>query len=204
MLTLYYAKGTAALAPHIILEEVGADYDAVLIDFAKAEQRGAAFLAVNPKGRVPALVTDKGILTETAAILAYIAQTHPNAGIAPADPFEFGIAQAFNVYLAATMHVAHAHGGRAARWSDDEAAQQTMGAKVPENMAECVGLIASEYLQGPWVLGARYSICDAYLFTICRWLKTDGVDMADYPAVADHFAAIQARPAVKSVLALHT
>ncbi len=204
MLTLYYAKGTAALAPHIVLEEVGADYDAVLIDFAKAEQRGAVFLAVNPKARVPALVTDKGILTETAAILAYIAQIHPDAGIAPADPFEFGVAQAFNVYLAATMHIAHAHGPRAARWSDDEAAQLTMRAKVPENMAECVALIASEYLQGPWVLGERYSICDAYLFTICRWLKTDGVDMADYPTVADHFAAVQARPAVKSVLALHS
>ena len=82
MLTLYYAKGTAAMAPHIVLEEVGADYDTVALDFAKGEQRDARYLAINPKGRVPALITDKGIVTETPAILAYIAQTHRTAGIA--------------------------------------------------------------------------------------------------------------------------
>lgn len=204
MLTLYYAKGTAALAPHIVLEEVGADYDAVPVDFAKAEQREAAYLAVNPKGRVPALATERGILTETPAILAYVAQMFPDAGMAPADPFDFAVAQAFNLYLAATVHVAHAHGGRGYRWSDDPAAHASMKEKVAENMADCARLIVDEYLTGPWVLGDRYSMCDAYLFTICRWLKNDQVDMGDFPPLLDHYRRVGARPTVQSVLQHHT
>lgn len=204
MLTLYYSKGSVALAPHIALEEAGADYAAERLDFAKGEQQDQRYLAINPKGRVPALVTDQGVLTEAAAILAFIAQTYPAAGLAPTDPFEFAQAQAFNLYLAATVHVAHAHNSRPYRWADDSQAQENMRAKVGENIAECAGLIAQDYLKGPWVLGDRYSICDAYLFTVCRWFGADGVDLADFPAIDAHFAAMQARPAVARVLTLHS
>ena len=90
MLTLYYATNTCALASHIALEESGAAYDTRLVDFATAEQTKPDYLRINPKGRVPALVTDRGVLTETPAILAYIAQTHPAARLAPLDdPFAF-------------------------------------------------------------------------------------------------------------------
>ena len=71
MLKLYYARHTCALATHIVLQEAGADYSTVRIDFAKAEQRSSDYLAVNPKGRVPALVTDRGVVTETPAMLAF-------------------------------------------------------------------------------------------------------------------------------------
>ena len=70
-------KNSAAYAPHILLEDIGADYNAVRIDFMTSEQRSPAYLEVNPKGRVPSLVTEKGILTETPAILAYLAQRFP-------------------------------------------------------------------------------------------------------------------------------
>ena len=110
MLTLYYATNTCALASHIALEELGAAYDTRLVDFATAEQTKLDYLRINPKGRVPALVTDRGVLTETPAILAYIAQTHPAARLAPLDdPFAFAELQAFMSYLCATVHVAHAH-----------------------------------------------------------------------------------------------
>jgi glutathione S-transferase len=110
MLTLYYATNTCALASHIALEESGAAYDTRLVDFATAEQTKLDYLRINPKGRVPALVTDRGVLTETPAILAYIAQTHPAARLAPLDdPFAFAELQAFMSYLCATVHVAHAH-----------------------------------------------------------------------------------------------
>ena len=97
MLRFYFAANTCALAPHIVLEEVGADYTAERLDFAAGEQRGESYLKVNPKGRVPALVTDRGILTETPAILLYLAQCHPQAALAPLDDaFELARAQAFN------------------------------------------------------------------------------------------------------------
>jgi len=88
MLKLFYAPGTCALATHIALEEAGADYEAVMVDFGAQAQRSPEYLAVNPKGRVPALVTDSGTLTETPALLVYVAQRFPAAELAPRnDPF---------------------------------------------------------------------------------------------------------------------
>ena len=204
MLTLYYAPGTCALASHIALEQAGADYVAQRLDFANQQQRSAEYLRINPKGRVPALVTERGILTETPAILQYVAQRHPQAHLAPLDdPFELARMNAFNSYLCATVHVAHAHGRRGYRWSDDKAALATMTAKVPQNMAECFELIEREYFVGPWVLGERYSVSDPYLFTIASWLGGDSVDIARFPKVAAHSERMRADAVVSRVLAAH-
>lgn len=201
MMQLFWAPNTCALASHIALEEAGAQYQAVKLDFTRGDQRKPEYLKVNPKGRVPALVTDRGILTETPAILAWIAQTWPAAKLAPADVFEFAQAQAFNSYLCSTVHPAHAHGRRGARWSDDAAAQESMKRKVPQNMTDCYNLIENEYLKGPWVLGAAYSICDPYLYTISGWLESDQVDIAKFPKVHDHFKRMNQRGAVQRALA---
>jgi len=203
MTKLYWASGTCALASHIALEEAGAKYETVKLEFSQGDQRKPEYLKVNPKGRVPALITECGIITETPAILAWIAQTHPQAKLAPADPFEFAVAQAFNSYLCSTVHPAHAHRPRAARWSDDPAAQETMKAKVPQNMSDCFTLIENDMFKGPWVMGAAYSICDPYLYTISSWLASDKVDIAKFPKVHDHFKRMNDRPAVKAVLAAH-
>ncbi|QFT60886.1 Glutathione S-transferase GST-6.0 (plasmid) [Sulfitobacter sp. THAF37] len=203
MLTLYFAKGTAALPVHIALEEAGADYDLRQLDFSKNEQTEAAFLDVNPKGRVPALITEKGVLTEAAAILVYIGQTFDAAGLLPADPFELAQAQSFNMYLASTVHVAHAHKQRGARWADDPATIEAMKAKVTQNMTDCAELVETRYLKGPWVMGERYSICDPYLFLMARWLEVDGVDTAAFPGIRAHREMMEARPAVRAVLKYH-
>src|SRR6202047_2521160 len=114
MIKLYYAPHTCSLASHIALEEAGAEYSTGRIDFAANEQRTSEYLAINPKGRVPALVTDRGILTESPAMLAFIALSFPQARLAPFDdPFAFAQVQAFNSYLCSTVHVAHAHKGAA-------------------------------------------------------------------------------------------
>jgi glutathione S-transferase len=202
MLTLYYAPGTCALASHISLEEAGARYDAVRLDFGSGEQRQPAYLAINPKGRVPALVTDRGILTETPAILVFIAQSFPAARLAPLDdPFALAKVQAFNSYMCSTVHVAHAHGRRGSRWADDDAAIEAMKKKVPQTMAECFDMIEREMFEGPWVMGESYTVCDPYLFTIAGWLKGDGVDIARFPKVHDHYKRMQDRPAVQRALA---
>jgi glutathione S-transferase len=201
MLKLYYSPGSCALASHIALEEAGCAYTAERLDFKRNQQTSPEYLAINPKGRVPALVTDRGILTETPAILAFIAQSFPQAKLAPADPFAFAQAQAFNLYLCSTVHVAHAHKGRGHRWANDESSFADMKRKVPETMAACFALIERNLSTGPWVMGESFTICDPYLFTLAGWLEGDGVDIATLPKVADHHRRMKERPAVKKVLA---
>ena len=205
MLTLFYAHNTCSLASHIALEDSGAAFEAKRLNFAENEQRKPEYLKINPKSRVPALVTDQGILTETPAILAYIAQSFPKANLAPVnDPFRLGQIQAFNSYLSSTVHVAHAHRVRGYRWIDDGPAMETMKKKVPQKVGECFELIEREYFKGPWVTGADYTIADPYLFTIARWLEADGVDPKRFPKVLEHRNRMAERPAVKKVLARET
>jgi glutathione S-transferase len=202
VLKLYYAADTCSLATHIVLEEAGADYSTVRIDFAKAQQRSPGYLAVNPKGRVPALVTDRGTLTETPAMLVFVAQSFPAARLAPVDDaFAFAEVQAFNSYLCSTLHVAHAHRMRGHRWADDEAAIAAMQRKVPQSVSACYELIERDMLKGPWVMGERYTICDPYLFTLAQWLEQDGVDPNPIPRVVDHRRRMSERAAVRKAIA---
>ena len=203
MLTFFFAQHTCALASHIALEEAGATYEARRVDFRSAEQTKPEYLAINPKGRVPALATDRGVLTETPAILAYIAQTHPAIGLAPLDdPFAFAEMQAFTSYLCSTVHVAHAHRLRGHRWADDPAAHEAMKRKVPETVGACFALIEQKMFRGPWVMGDRCTVADPYLFTIANWLEGDGVDPTAFPRVLDHRRRMAERPAVKRALAM--
>ena len=199
---LYYAPHSCAVASHIALETAGANYEARRLDFRTSEQRSPAYLAVNPKGRVPALVTDRGVITETPAILAYIAQTHPHANLAPLiDPFQFAQVQSFNSYLCATVHVAHAHRIRGTRWADDDAAIASMKKKVSQNMTDCFSLIENEMFTGPFVFGKTYTISDIYLYTLSTWLEGDGVDIRLFPKIADFQIRLNDNPAILRVLA---
>lgn len=203
MLQLYLTPHTCALASHIALEEAGADYSLVKVDFAAGEQRSPDYLAINPKGRVPSLVTPRGVLTETPAMLAFIAQSYPQACLAPLDdPFAFAEVQAFNSYLCSTVHVAHAHRMRGSRWADDEATIEGMKRTVPRSVGAAFELIETRMFTGPWVMGETYTICDPYLFTLAQWLEADGVDPAALPRIADHRRRMAERPAVRRTLAL--
>lgn len=201
MLKLFYARNTCALASHIALEEAGAQYELARIDFKREEQRRPEYLKINPKGRVPALLTGRGVLTETPAILAYVAQAYPEAALAPLeDPFDFARVQAFNSYLCSTVHVAHAHRMRGERWADDPAAIESMKRKVPQSVGACFALIEREMLGGPWVMGERYTVCDPYLFTLAQWLDGDGVDLAGLPKIREHRERMARRPSVGKAL----
>jgi glutathione S-transferase len=201
MFKLYTAPGTCALASHIALEEAGADYTAERLDFKNSQQTTPQYLAINPKGRVPALVTDSGTLTETPAILVFVASSFPKAKLVPDDSFGFAQAQSFNSYLCSTVHVNHAHKGRGYRWAVDETSFADMKRKVPETMAASFALIEREMLKGPWVMGEQFTICDPYLYTISGWLEGDGVDLAALPKVVAHRKRMEERPAVQKVLA---
>jgi glutathione S-transferase len=204
MLTLYYAPHTISLATHIVLEEVGAEYSTVRIDFSKTQQRSPEYLKVNPKGRMPALVTDRGIITETPAMLVYVAQSFPAAGLAPTDdPFFFAQIQSINTWFCAHLHVAHAHRMRGYRWvdADDKHSLAAMQRKVPQTVGESFAMVEGELLKGPWVMGERYTICDPYLFTLAQWLEADGVDPKTIPRVIDHRQRMAERATVKKALA---
>jgi len=202
-LLYYYSPNSIALAAHIVLDEIGVDYTAVKVDFGQNEQQSDTFKAINPKGRVPALVTERGILTETPAILTYLAQIFPASALVPGDdPFLFAKIQEFNAYLCATVHVAHAHKNRGRRWVDDEAALAAIRQKVPESMESVCRLIEDGLLQGPWVMGERYTICDPYLFSVARWLEADGVDAhSRLPRIAEHRERMLARPTTARLMA---
>ena len=158
-LNCYYAPHTCSLASHIALIDAGATYETVRLSFKDQDQRKPDYLAINPKARVPSLVTEHGILTETPALLAYIAQRFPAAKLAPLDdPFAFARVQAFNSYLCSTCHVAHAHRMRGTRWvaASETEAIAAMQRKVPASVTQCFELIERDMLQGPWVMGEPF------------------------------------------------
>tara|TARA_R110000851_G_scaffold77111_7_gene169618 strand:+ start:340 stop:954 length:615 start_codon:yes stop_codon:yes gene_type:complete len=198
---LYYAKGTISIAVAIALHEAGLDFEPMRLDFRAGEQSGATYLAINPKGRVPALVTNNGILTETGAILDYIADTTPQAGLRPTDPYQAAKMREAMYYIASTMHVNHAHKMRGHRWANEQGSFDDMKAKSVQTMTDCATYVENHVLTGPFVLGETVSLADAYLYVACSWLAGDGVDVAQFPKITAFMQAMCARPSVAQVIA---
>lgn len=202
MLKLFYAKGTISIAVAIGLEEAGLSYEATRVDFSTAEQTKPDYLAINPKGRVPALITDKGtVLTETGALLDYIATCAPNAALIPTDAEDAAHMRSVMYYLASTMHVAHAHKMRGSRWADQQASFDDMAAKVPANMTDCAAYVEAECLRGDYACGTQFTLADPYLFIVCNWLEGDGVTVPDFPAIQAYLTRMEARPSVQAMRA---
>lgn len=204
MMKLYYAPGACSLASHIVLEEAGAEYERHRVDTKNNQQRSPEYLKINPKGRVPTLVTDRGTLTESPVIMGYIAQTFPQAKLANnEDSFAFGDMQAFNVFLTSTVHIAFAHVFRPARYADGEETAAAMKAKASASIDEHFGMIDSKLSDGrPYVHGEHYTISDPYLLVFSRWLDRANLGPVDkFERVAAHRRRIEARPAVQRVLA---
>jgi glutathione S-transferase len=203
MIRLYYAPGACSLAPHIALEEAGAAFEAVRLDFRQGEQRGEAYREINPKARVPALATDRGVLTECLAILAWIARTWPEARLAPLeDAWAMAQVHSFNSFLASSVHVAWAHISRPGRYADGEAAAEAMRAKAPEALGGFFDLIEGRLADGrPYVHGETYTISDPYLMVMTGWIRSrDMVPRARMERVLAHYELVRARPAVVRAL----
>ena len=203
-LTLYYSPGACSLAPHIALEETGAAFEAVKIDFATAEQRGGRYLAVNQKGRVPALAEGDWVLTENPAILRYIARKNPQADLWPEDLREEARCAEWLAWLSSTIHPAYAHIRRAERYATDEAAIEDVKAKGVETSADLWTMIEVGLSRGGWAAGERYSVADPYLLVFWTWGRGRvlGYDMArQFPYWTDHARRMAARPAVQRAFA---
>ncbi|MCX7565597.1 glutathione S-transferase N-terminal domain-containing protein [Sulfitobacter sp. F26169L] len=199
-MNLFYTNGTISIAPAIALVEAGLDHTLTRLDFAKAEQTKPEYLAINPKGRVPALALHDGtVLTETGALLDYIATLAPDARLVPASPEDAAHMRSVMYYLASTMHVAHAHKMRGSRWADNPDSHADMKAKVTENMTACAQFVETECLRGSYVCGDEFSIADPYLFVVCKWLAGDGVTVADFPEIKAFMARMENRESVRTV-----
>ncbi|NRB04774.1 MAG: glutathione S-transferase family protein [Rhodobacteraceae bacterium] len=198
---LFYTPGTVSIAAAIALEEAGLTYEPELVNFAKAEQTQPPYLAINPKGRVPALAVGDTILTETGAILDYIAAIAPEARLVPDDPIAAAHMRSVMYYLASTMHVNHAHKMRGHRWADSPDSHADMTAKVTETMTASAQFLEDTALLGDYVCGDALSIGDAYLFIVCTWLPGDGVALSDFPIINAFMDRMNARASVQEARA---
>ena len=181
VLTLFLAPGSSSMAPHIALHEVGAGFTTRVVSLKRQENRAPEFLAINPEGKVPVLLTPEGPLTEVAAILFWLARRHPEAGLLPGDPLGEARVVSWMSFLAATVHPARRQGLEHARaiWALAEA---RLG-------------------DAPFALGAGYSIADLHLFRLF-WRFRGGAALGpgDFPRLLAHHARMMARPAVQRVL----
>ena len=197
----YYAPKTISIAVAIAMEEAGLEYEPIKLNFAGGEQTKPAYKQINPKGRVPALVVDGGVLTETGALLEYIAAVVPRAALVPADPLMAARMREVMYYLASTMHVNHAHRLRGQRWADKKSSWKDMKDKVAQTMTASCDYISSNGLRGPFVLGEAFSLADAYLYVVCNWLEGDGVDVSAFPKILAFREAMEGRPSIQAVRA---
>ena len=213
--TLYYSPGACSLAPHILLEEIGAPFALELVA-ARGEREGPgtateAWRAINPKGRVPALAPVAGsaggaaeLLTEAPAILIYLASAHPEAGLLPAGPAGLARCVEWLNWLSGNVHaMSCGQIWRAHRFSDDEAGLDAIRAKGRASLVEQYAYV--EHLLGDgreWAVGESYSVADAYLLVFYHWGGRIGLDMRrDHPAWARLMDKVLARPAVARALA---
>ena len=198
--TLYYAPGACSLAAHIALEEAGAPFETVRLDLSKGDQRDPEYLAINERGRVPALWEDGWLLTENQAILRHIARMHPEAALWPADPREQAIADEWMAWLATNHHVAFAQALRPERFADDESGYPAIRARGRETFGDLATMTEVRLANGGWAVGGRYSVVDPYLLVFWNWGSRPaiGLDMANrFPAWTAHARAMAARPAVQ-------
>jgi glutathione S-transferase len=181
MLTLYFAPGASSMAPHIALHEIGEPFDGRPVSFAKGEQRSAAFLAVNPEGKVPVLLIEGRRLTEVAGILFYLAKRFPAADLLPAPDIE-AEAQVISwmSFLAATVHPARVRG--------------------LDYAMEIYALANARLGRRDWAIG-RYSIADIHLFRLYwRFANALKPRPGSLPNLEAHHDRMMARPAVQRTL----
>jgi glutathione S-transferase len=201
MLTLYYSPGACSMAPHIALEETGAPYGTQLVSIRGCKQKAPEYLKnVNPRGKVPALRTDEGVLTENVAILTYIARAFPHANLLPEEPIGMARCLSHMAYLSNTVHPAFTHIVRPDRFATDDAAHENLKATGRENAWELVQELDQLLVGKDWVLGSRYSAADPYTLVIYGWGKLHRLpldQLKDYTAFKDRMLQ---RPAVRRVL----
>lgn len=204
MYTLYYFPSNANLAPHILLEEIGAQYSLALVDRANGAHKSPEYLKLNPSGRIPVLLDDDFVLFETAAICLHLADRHPAANLAPAlgttaraDFYKW------LVYLTNTLQAELIVYFYPDRLADDEAGAASVRRHAEARVAGMLEILDQQlaHAGGPFVLGAQYSAVDPFFFMLARWTRGMGKPGRAYPRIGPFLDRMAARPAVQRALA---
>ena len=201
MTTLYLMPGSCALSCHVALEWAGAAHRVEVLDHDAVH--GEAFLAVNPKGKVPALRLDDGtIVTEALAILAWIAETHA-PDLLGATPTERASVLETLSELTGEMHPAFAPLHVPGRYVADEGAEESVKAQAVQRVRRHYDRWNERMEDRAWVVGkgrGRRSVADAYLFAMCRWTNMVDADLDGWPALAAFAARMRADNGVRRAL----
>ena len=200
---LYYAPTACSIAPHIALEEIGATFEARRIDLAKGEQTSPAFLSINPRGRVPAMIIEGEVVTEVPALLTYIAGLKPEAGlIPPAGTLAHARCFEWLGFLSSTLHVAYAQFRRPGRFvAEGSPVRDEVSAAGRELTLGFYHEVERRLGEG-WAAGDRYSIADINLFPFHGWAWRLDVDPAsEFPRWTALVERMRQRPAVQRALA---
>ena len=193
---LYYMPGACSLSPHIVAREAGIDLQLVKVDGkTKRTENGDDFLAINPKGYVPALELDDGqLLTEGPAIVQYLADLKPASGLAPAN----GTLARYRLQEVLGYINSEIHKTYSPLFKPDtpEATRQ----ERKEYLRKRYAVLESALATHPWLLGDHFTAADAYLFTVTNWARHVDLDLSDFPAIQAFQHRMLERPAVQEVM----
>ncbi|HRI17348.1 MAG TPA: glutathione S-transferase family protein [Burkholderiaceae bacterium] len=203
MIQLHYYPGNASLIPHLLLEELGAPFELVLVDRAKQAHKSAEYLKLNPNGLIPVLVAGDLVLYETAAICLHLLDTHADAGLAPPVGTE---ARAhfykWLAWLTNTLQATLIVYFYPERWADDDVAIAQVKAHAEAKVGALLEQLDEQLAARSWLLGAAFSALDLYALVLCRWTRGFASRPArDYPHLGPYLQRLLARPAVQRVFA---
>ncbi|MBM4256108.1 MAG: glutathione S-transferase family protein [Deltaproteobacteria bacterium] len=201
MLTLYFSPGACSTASHIALEEIGLPYVERRTVIEKGENKVEAYLKINPRGRVPALVIDDGrVLVENTAILIYLGRRFPESGLLPTDPFQEALCISTMVWFSNAVHPSFTHFRHPQRFTEDAAAQPSVKEMGNKNFWTYCREIDSLLTGKDWIIGKEFSVADCYALVFYAWgviAKLPMNELGSYTAFKERMSE---RPAVRKVL----
>ncbi|WP_340313936.1 glutathione S-transferase family protein [Rhizorhabdus argentea] len=203
-LKLYVAPGSCALVALWALERTAVDYELVSLNLAAGDQRSAAYLAINPHGRVPALAVDGTVITELNAVLTYLAARFPDSGILPMrDPMLLGRAMELLCWFSSTIHVHVAQTLRGERFTDEADVKERLAASGKQRLASALAELEERVAQsGKYLTSDQFNAVDMFSVVIWRWAQKLQIDSSSLPCWADKIQRDMARPEVVHALEL--
>jgi len=200
-LTLFFCPGHLSFAPHVILNEIGAAFEPVHVSIKDGATQSAEFKRINPKGKVPVLAADGEIVTESAAIMYYLALRHPDRRLVPDTPLGMSRTIEWTNWLAGILASAVGQNTHPARYSAEDGAHAGIRDKGRENLLAAYAQINDKLAGRAWALDEGYSIVDPMLLIFFRWGNVLALDMRQFSHWCAHVRRMEQRPAVQATLA---
>jgi glutathione S-transferase len=191
---LYYSPGACSLAPHIAMRELGIPVDLMKVDLKAKQYDGGDYKQVNAKGYVPAVDTPAGVLTEAPVILQYLADQKPDSGLAPkpGDPARYKLQEMLN-FITSEMHKGMGN-------FFNPAMNDGWRQAVTDRLGVRMDWLAKQLEGKQYLMGDKFTVADAYLFTILNWAGPSKFDLSKWPAITDYYKRVAQRPKVQEAL----